>query len=122
MMTVELNADEFAAMVDSALRDLTEDLHKAGIKAAEDGVLAAKQEHPYTDRTGDLTGNAHVEEDHAKGGGIMTWPEEYASFVDKGTVRSKKYPFSPRATSAASYSLEVKAQEALDKFTHRLER
>lgn len=122
MMTCTLDVESFEALVNSALHDLTEELHHAGMDAAEQGVLAAKQEHPYTDRTGDLTGNAHAEEDLAQGGGIMTWPEDYASYVDKGTSRARPYPFTPRAQSAAEFALEAKTQEAIDRFVARLER
>lgn len=124
MMTCSMDLERFEAEVDSALRDLAEDLHRAGVRAAEDGVALAKASHPYQDHTptDGLTDSARAEEDTVTGGGIMIWPAEYASFVDKGTSRARPYPFTPKAEKLAAVMLNAGANEALLKFQRALER
>jgi hypothetical protein len=101
---------------DAGLRQLTTELEGASFDAATDGIRAAQESHPYTDRTGDLTGYATPAEDVQRGerGASMQWPMPYASFVDKGTSRSAAYPFVPLAMQVATTSLEANAERAAD--------
>lgn len=99
----------------AARRELEDDLDHVGIEAAQGGVDAATANHPYEDQTGDLTGHAHVEPD-PRGGGIMVWPDDYASYVDEGTSRSNPYPFTPLALQVADRDLEEGAKHALARF------
>src|SRR5690242_15341349 len=117
---IDVSALEHAALAaDSELRS---DLHRAGIDAAKSGIELARASHPYTDRTGELTGNAHVEEDHATGGGIMVWAEEYAGYVDEGTSRARAYPFTPKAKKLAGVMLNAGVNDAIARFKRALER
>lgn len=100
---------------------LAHDLHRAGVEAAQHGVALAKASHPYTDRTGALTGEAHVEEEHTTGGGLMTWPVDYASYVDKGTSRARAFPFTKRAEKLAAVMLNEYVNAAIARFRARLE-
>lgn len=118
--TFNIDLTHFEATLALAEHEFAEDLHKAGLKAAKDGVELARASHRYTDRTGELTGEAHVEEDHATGGGIMTWPADYASYVDKGTSRAKAYPFTPKAKKLAAVMLNEGVQNAVSKFQRAL--
>lgn len=106
-------------------------LRGASLEAAAAGILAARQDHPYTDRTFHLSGegdggddeNSHAEqstrggsrngpqdEDEAK----MVWPVRYAGFVDKGTSRSRAYPFTPIAEQIAENVLGNASEQAVD--------
>lgn len=104
-----------------ARHELESDLDEVGKTAAQAGIDASKENHPYADRTGDLTAHAHVEPD-PRGGGIMVWSEDYASFVDEGTSRSNPYPFTPLALQVADRDLEYGAKHALDRFKAKLSR
>ena len=121
-LDVEAILDGFEHATNDALDELDADLDKAGLEAAKGGVDAAKNYHPYTDRTGELTGNAHAEPDLAHGGGMMVWPEPYAGFVDEGTSRARPYPFTPLAEQVAERDLEHLTAQAVDKFKAKLER
>lgn len=120
--TVEIDVSGLERVLREAETALADDLHRAGVQAAKDGVALARASHPYEDRTGDLTGEAHVEEDHTTGGGLMTWPVDYASYVDKGTSRARAYPFTPKAIKLAAVMLREGVNEAIAKFRRVLER
>ncbi len=80
------------------------------------------------DRTGNLSGfgpgggeqNSHAEQSYDGFISEMVWPskndkdEGYASFVDKGTLRSVPYPFTPQAEDAAEKELHVAVVEVLE--------
>jgi len=102
---------------------LKRDLHRATISAAERGIEEAQRNHPYTDRTTNLSELASGE-DNATGeaGSEMVWPMEYASFVDRGTRRNRPYPFTPQATKAATEELQARAQDAINAFIERFNR
>ncbi len=121
-MRVEIDVSELERIGRAAVDALDHDLQQAGIKAARDGVALARASHPYEDRTGDLTGEAHVEEDHVLGGGLMTWPVDYASYVDRGTSRARAYPFTPKAKKLAAVMLNEGVQNAIARFRAILER
>lgn len=120
--TVDIDVSHLERVLHDAEATLADDLQRAGVKAAKDGVALARASHPYEDRTGNLTNNAHVEEDHAIGGGLMTWPEDYASYVDEGTSRARAFPFTPRARKLAAVMLNEGVQEAIARFRRALER
>lgn len=124
-MTIDITLvlDAYEANVNTALDELDDDLDRGGVEAAQEGVDAAKNFHPYEDHTPDdgLTDSAHVEKNHATGGGIMTWPVTYADFVDRGTSRANPYPFTPLAEQVAERGLEYKTQEAVARFKAKLE-
>ena len=81
-------------------------------RAAKAGVRAAKDTHPYTDRTGQLTGTATVEMLTVNGEAtaLMQWPMTYASFVNLGTRRARPYPFTPHAERTTESLLEQRAR------------
>lgn len=123
-LTFALEIDEFESRAKAASKQLAEDLHQGGMKAAQAGVDAEKAYHPYQDHTpGDgLTDSAHVEEDHVDGGGVMLWPVPYADYVDQGTSRSRPYPFTPLAMQVAERDLEHETKLAEARFKEALER
>lgn len=104
--TLQWNLDEWMQGVKAAVDDLEADLERSAYSAAEDGIVRAQQDHPYTDQTGDLTETAHAERGHERGTADMVWPQPYAGYVDRGTSRAKAYPFTPQAQEAAAASLE----------------
>lgn len=114
--------DDLKAAWAPALAELESELADASFVAAGVGVQAAQQSHPYTDRTGDLTGTAEAADDarNGKRGALMVWPMPYGEYVDKGTSRSKAYPFTPIAREAADTALQGLAQTAADRFASRL--
>ena len=101
--------DELATGLDSAAKE-----------AAQEGVDAAKAQHPYRDRTHNLTDQAHVEPSAVRGDHFMTWPMEYASYVDQGTSRANPYPFTPLAEQAADRGLDHHARAAVDRFCTKI--
>lgn len=77
-------------------KDLAEALQEVGQevldKFAKEAVERMKADHPYTDRTGDLTDTIMWEP--IPGGGVyIVALQDYASFVELGTDRAKAYPF-----------------------------
>lgn len=105
---------------------LEKDLEEAGWQAGKVGVQAAQDSHPYTDRTDMLTGTATCVPPYPcdAGGNAagMWWPQDYASYVDKGTSRSRPYPFTPRATKTARLELEHLTARCVEDFESRLSR
>jgi hypothetical protein len=120
----EIDVSELERVARSAESELERDLHRSGMDAAKAGVDLAKASHRYQDHTpGDgLTDSAHVEEEHALGGGLMTWPVEYASFVDKGTTRARAFPFTRKAIKLAGVMLQAGVNDAIARFKRALER
>ena len=114
--------DDLKAAWAPAVAELEAELADASFVAAGVGVRAAQDSHPYTDRTGNLTGTAEAADDARNGerGAVMVWPMPYGEYVDKGTARSKPYPFTPVAREAAESALQGLAQTAADRFASRL--
>lgn len=112
-------AEELQAHWDSELATTSRDLIEVGLDAAREGVATAQAEHAYTDRTHNLTNNAHVEQEY-DGEAYMVWPEEYATFVDKGTSRNAAYPFTPVAEARAEMVLDHGATAATDALAERM--
>jgi hypothetical protein len=93
------------------VKQLEWDLDKTALVAARAGVEAVREDHPYTDRTYQLTETARAlphtyAGDEEPGGAMMIWPKGYAGFVDDGTSRSRAFPFSPKAAEVAEATLE----------------
>lgn len=104
-------SDEFESAWKSAMVDLQHDLDEASTEAAQAGVDAVKASHPYTDRTGDLTGTARQEKNYVLGGADMVWPEDYADFVD----RKKTFNFTANASRVAEAELRAKVEGVSEK-------
>lgn len=64
-------------------------------EGVEAGAAFAKANHPYQDRTGNLTGSIGAE------GDTFVASMQYASFVDQGTSRAQPYPFADAAVDLA---------------------
>lgn len=103
--------DELIADWHRECATLDTNLGRGAMKAAGEGVAEAKANHPYTDRTGDLTASSHV---NPKSGddAEMVWPMGYAGYVDEGTTRSKPYPYTPGAVVKATSELEANSDKA----------
>lgn len=102
------NADAWLRDVLAAVDDvLVPGLDRAAVDAARAGVWAAQQDHPYTDRTQNLTNTAEpVPGPAGRGEAEMVWVMPYAGFVDEGTSHARPYPFTPIARRAAGRALE----------------
>jgi hypothetical protein len=107
-----------------AAETLKHEARIAATYAADDGVRAMQDRHPYQDRTGMLSGDQHTYEvppQFVSGDGDVFETEivvnqPYASFVDKGTVHAKAHPFTPIAERAAKSTAEREAREAVQRF------
>lgn len=114
MFTADIEGlEELKAEWAEGCDELGRDLETTTLLAAKDGIERAKTVHPYTDRTGNLTGEAHA--NALARGAAMVWGMTYASFVDQGTSRSRPYPFTPGAVAVAEESLDVHANAAVEK-------
>jgi len=108
--------------LDAFLSDLGEAVNEGTEAAVErhgDRVAgAARADHPYTDRTGDLT--ASLEGLPAMGsaldgtlqGGTVAGTE-YASYVEEGTERSRAYPYLEPAATLTEPAFEQDADAQL---------
>ncbi len=104
--------DALESSWDGAVSEMKDGLTKVSVEAAAEGVKAAQANHPYTDRTRDLTDDAHAER---TGDDVeMVWPAEYAGFVDRGTTRSRPYPFTPQAEEMAEKVLAYGTEHVVD--------
>lgn len=101
--SLSVDLDAFRASWDDTIEDLTIQADATSEAAADAGIEAEQTNHPYQDRTYNLSGSAHVE--IANDGADMVWPAEYASYVNDGTERAKPYPFVPIASDAAEAML-----------------
>lgn len=104
-------------------------LREASLTAARAGVEESRANHPYQDRTHDLTDHSHVEQTEEAGDVVaeMVWPEYYASYVNDGTeinrpataragrhIKNKPYPFTPQAEAKAAEVLEREANAVVE--------
>lgn len=116
-MPATTNADQWLAQVTAAWHQLGSDLVEGNFQAAKAGVWEAQQDHPYTDRTQDLTNTAHpIYNFDGQGNAAMNWPMFYAPFVNFGTSRSKPYPFVPIAKRKADADLKWHTRRAVERF------
>lgn len=101
--------------IEEALQELEDEVMEAlpGIVTqwAQGAAQHARAEHPYTDRTGDLTASiealpARTMGDRVEGGVVAGM--DYASFVDEGTSRARPYPYmEPAAQASEPYAEEI---------------
>ncbi len=101
--------------LEEALQEL-EDETLSGLPAivetwAQGAAQHARAEHPYTDRTGNLTASIEALPARAVGdrveGGVVAGMD-YASYVDEGTSRARPYPYmEPAARATESYAEEI---------------
>jgi hypothetical protein len=118
---IDINLDEWLQNIEVELERADRAMVQACFKAAKDGVAAAQEKHPYTDRTGNLTDTAHARianmGDHDA---EMRWPMHYAGYVDEGTSRNRPYPFTPRAIRVCDRSLKKYVREVLVELARQL--
>lgn len=113
--TAEVDASAFEREWETSMQRFAARLDDVSLEAARAGVVEAQQDHPYTDRTQNLTNTAYARKAaggrgaggrfEASGGAYMAWPMFYGSYVDQGTSRSRPYPFTPKAERAAQREL-----------------
>jgi len=104
---------------------LMPNLAEAVKATSEAGAHEAQANHPYTDRTRDLTKSIHAEPARISGrnvDGAIVADEYYASFVNNGTSRSKPYPFMPIAERKANDVIEENTERACDRFCDTVNR
>jgi hypothetical protein len=106
--------------------EIGRDLGRAVKLSAEEGAAHARENHPYTDRSSNLTlsiGGYLVEQSELGAEGEIEAKADYASYVDKGTSRSKPYPFMDEAEKVANQALEretaLVALRAEERFNRR---
>lgn len=107
---------EFDRNIDSSVQD-----------AAEKGLVAFTDAHPYTDRTFNLTASARVEDTTTGVGGViardMVWGGDdsnapYAEFVE----RRRAFKFTPIARAEAKRVLERDVEYAAELYAETLNR
>lgn len=105
--------DELVADWHRECAALDTELARGAMKAAGEGVDEAKANHPYTDRTHNLTDTSHVNP-LSEGDCEMVWPMPYAALVDEGSPggRNKPYPFTPAAKKKATSELDDNSERA----------
>ncbi len=114
-------------MWDGAIEEARIELRGASLEASAAGIEEARANHPYTDRTGHLSGigdgggdtNSHAEQT-PDGEAEMVWPVPYAGFVDNGTIRSRPYPFTPQARQRAEAELQRKTEHVVQNVVRRI--
>lgn len=116
-LVADVNINNILEAFEVARSRLEPELRVASLEAARAGVEAARETHPYTDRTTDLSNNSYAEQ--AGAGSLndydaeMVWPEDYASLVDRGTEHSNPYPFTPLAKKVAKATLKTEVAAAV---------
>lgn len=123
-VTLEGEAELLAsiARAERVLSDAPLVIVTAAVKA---GAKAARERHPYTNRTGDLERETQGEIVAAGPGfadGEIKADMPYASFVDKGTSRSRAYPFMIIAEEQAASTLAFERELALRRVIAAFER
>lgn len=116
-MTFALTLEDadFLHDADRGLGKLEHAVDAAAHNAGDEGIRAEQADHPYTDRTYNLSGGAHVDPADDGGPGVdMVWPADYASFVNDGTERARPYPFVPIAEERAEQVLHYDLANAID--------
>lgn len=98
-----------------SLDRLTTNVARSVHDAAALGVEAEQNQHPYTDRTYNLTSTAKVDpvsSDPFEPEVDMYWPAEYAGFVDERA----QFAFTPTAIEAAETAIEYGIESVVDDF------
>jgi hypothetical protein len=129
-ITIELS--EFRSRISRAAEQLQLDVREGVLDAARQGIEEARRNHSYQDRTGALSGYTESPDGGATSAeqvtnlppgeeaADMVWPPFYASFVDKGTSRSRPYPYTPQATEAADRALDTNLARAVENFERNI--
>lgn len=112
MLDVDMDVSGLVAAIAEAEGALSEELTRAVDAAVRAGADEARDNHPYTNRTGRLESRTR---------GRMTGPSEgvieantdYASFVEYGTSRARPYPFVEPAVRIANAVLEVETERGM---------
>lgn len=103
---------------------LVQDIEHAAQEAAEAAIDEMQRNHPYTDRTGQLTGGMYVRDGQRTRLRCTKFVEfiaPYAKFVNDGTVRSRPYPFLPQGVEAAQKRLDECMDDATAAFCKNLQ-
>lgn len=99
---------------------LAADLSRVVYDAAQAGVVAMRENHPYQDRTFLLTDGMHAKPfgrtTRTRAEAIIIFKAKYAKYVNDGTTKSKPYPFLPIGEKAAGIALMTGAFEAVSTF------
>lgn len=123
-ITVTLESD-LAALGREFRREMADGLRFAVKKAAEEGAEYAQRNHTYTDRTYDLTRGTTgrlLTFDRDSATAVLEWDEDYASYVDQGTRRSRAFPFSQEATLVAESELNHELHALAERVATKLSR
>lgn len=118
-ITIEIDTEPVLRALAADAAQLEADLDEDAYQAARAGVIEAQQNHPYTDRTQQLTNTAHAERGPERGTSEMVWEMDYASFVDRGTSRARPYPFTPQAKEEAARVLDQRVTSTILRFIAR---
>lgn len=113
---------------DEALDDLftalDRELSNGLQRAAELVALQASTTHPYTDRTGGLSRSIQaapvigsIATHNLRG--VVVAGEDYASFVEEGTSRSRPYPYLAPAAAAVDAAISTEGEKALEAAARR---
>jgi hypothetical protein len=111
-ITIDFDLSDVERRCNEADRTLEHGTIHAVAKAAEAGIKAVKAEHPYRDRTHQLTDKARVDGfkvEGKKSHATMHWPKKYASYVDN----RPGYNFTDHALDAAERELAEGGDQAL---------
>jgi hypothetical protein len=104
MLTCSVDLSEFRACVAKTLTAVESRLEQSVERTAGATVAFAKRIGPFKDRTTNLRTRI-VARFVSSGGGSVTWevlsPMYYSKFVDRGTSRSRPYPFMTPAEAEA---------------------
>lgn len=116
--------DELLSTLEVVVGD---ELAAALTRGAEAVAFTAKADHPYTDRTGNLT--ASIEALPAVGSlrdgtlaASVVAGMGYASFVEQGTAHSAPYPYLEPALDANEGRIEEEAERGLAQAVDRVTR
>lgn len=137
---IEVNVARFESTIRQKIAEFRLDLREAALEAARAGIEEARRNHPYQDRTGVLSGYqgtdspeyrgpstgkqsataAYQVRDAGEEAAEMVWPAFYASFVDKGTGKSRPYPFTPQAERVAEETLKKNVERSIEKLAAKV--
>lgn len=123
----------FEVTLESDLGSLGREFARAAVEAMREDVQAAceeaiadeQAEHPYQDRTYQLTDTAVGKlesSDATSATGVLVWPQDYASYVDEGTRHARAFPFVERTVDHAGKILLFRLESTLERTLERLSR
>ncbi len=109
------------ALFAEAAYSLQGDTDRATLAAADEAVTAMHREHPYTDRTYNLSMSMHAEpklvagEEHSA---VIHVEASYASYVD----RKRRFNFTKLAERTAERVLNQEEREAVRRYEQKVNR